>query len=116
MRMRLLSTVLISALMVVGRVAGGQAAATQSEFLWYAQPAAKWTAALPIGNGQMGAMVFGGVTDERIQFNEDTLWKGKPHGYARAGAHDHLAEVRELLFQGKTSEAADLTRQTLLSD
>jgi alpha-L-fucosidase 2 len=116
MRMRLLSTVLISALVVAGRVAGGQGATTQSECLWYAQPAAKWTEALPIGNGRMGAMIFGGVTDERIQFNEDTLWKGKPHDYVRAGAHDHLAEVRELLFQGKTREAADLTRQTLLSD
>src|SRR5580692_7950705 len=115
MRMRLLSTVLISALVVAGRVAGAQAA-TQSECLWYAQPAAKWTEALPIGNGRMGAMVFGGVTDERIQFNEDSLWKGKPHDYVRAGAHDHLAEVRELLFQGKTKQAADLTRQTLLSD
>ena len=52
--------------------------------------AEKWTDALPIGNGRMGAMIFGGVPDERIQFNEDTLWKGFPHDYVRAGAHDHL--------------------------
>jgi alpha-L-fucosidase 2 len=84
--------------------------------LWYAQPAEKWTDALPIGNGRMGAMVFGGVTDERIQFNEDTLWKGFPHDYDRKGAHDHLAKIRQLLFDGKTKEASDITRTNFLSD
>jgi len=84
--------------------------------LWYAQPAAKWTDALPIGNGRMGAMVFGGVFDERIQFNEDTLWTGFPHDYDRAGAHDHLAEIRQLLFDGKTKPAGEVTRNTFLSD
>src|SRR5215469_13865259 len=90
--------------------------ANLSESLWYKQPAEKWTDALPIGNGGMGAMVFGGVPDERIQFNEDTLWKGHPHDYVRAGAHDHLAEIQQLLFAGKTKEAQDLTRKTFLSD
>ena len=52
--------------------------------LWYRQPAAKWEEALPIGSGRLGAMVFGGVDSERIQFNEDTLWTGKPHDYAQA--------------------------------
>src|SRR5690348_10549524 len=56
--------------------------------LWYDHPAEKWTDALPVGNGRLGAMVFGGVFDERIQFNEDTLWKGHPHDYVRAGARD----------------------------
>ena len=84
--------------------------------LWYSQPAEKWTDALPIGNGRIGAMVFGRVFDERIQFNEDTLWTGFPHNYDRAGAHDHLAEIRKPLFDGKSKEAADLTRATFLSD
>ena len=84
--------------------------------LWYTQPAEKWTDALPVGNGRMGAMVFGRVFDERIQFNEDTLWKGFPHNYDRAGAHDHLAEIRQLLFDGNTNEAVNLTRATFLSD
>lgn len=87
-----------------------------SDELWYTQPAAKWTDALPIGNGRMGAMVFGGVPDERIQFNEDTLWKGQPHDYVRTGAHDHLAEIRKLLFEGHPKEAGDLVRATFLSD
>lgn len=84
--------------------------------LWYSQPAEKWTEALPVGNGRMGAMVFGGIFEERIQFNEDTLWKGFPHNYDHAGAHDHLAEIRQLLFDGKTKEAVDITRATFLSE
>src|SRR5277367_6771444 len=102
MRMRLLPTVLISALVVVGRVAGAQDAATQSECLWYAQPAAKWTEALPIGNGRLGAMIFGGADQERIQFNEDTLWTGHPHDYVRTGASNALPQIRQLLADGKT--------------
>lgn len=90
--------------------------ANQSDRLWYAQPAAKWTEALPVGNGRMGAMVFGGVTDEHIQFNEATLWTGHPHDYVRAGAKDHLADIRRLLFAGTPGPAADLARQTFLSD
>jgi len=84
--------------------------------LWYAQPAAKWEEALPIGNGHMGAMIFGGTTDERIQFNEDTLWTGKPHDYVRPGAADHLAEIQKLVFEGKDKEAAPIIRQYFLSD
>ena len=84
--------------------------------LWYTQSAGKWTEALPIGNGRLGAMVFGGVTEERIQFNEDTLWKGAPHDYDRPGAREHLGEIRQLIFDGKTQEAGDVTRKYFLSD
>src|SRR3984957_12373009 len=80
-----------------------------ADCLWYEQPALKWTEALPIGNGRAGAMVFGGVPDERIQFNEDTLWKGQPHDYVRAGASDHLAEIQKMLFTGDKKGAEDLT-------
>ena len=66
--------------------------------LWYAQPAEKWEEALPIGSGRMGAMVFGGVGQERIQFNEDTLWTGKPHDYVREGARAHLETLRKGAF------------------
>jgi alpha-L-fucosidase 2 len=84
--------------------------------LWYTTPAEKWTDALPIGNGRLGAMVFGGIDSERIQFNEDTLWKGHPHDYVRAGAHEHLADIRRLLAEGNVKEAENLARQTFLSD
>ena len=88
----------------------------QPQCLWYAQPAEHWTDALPVGNGRLGAMVFGGVFDEHIQFNEDTLWKGHPHDYVRTGARENLPEIRRLLFAGEIKQAEDLTRKTFLSD
>jgi len=61
-------------------------------------------------------MVFGGVAEERLQFNEDTLWKGKPHDYVRAGAGEQLATLRRLIFEGKADEAGKLAREKFLSD
>lgn len=83
--------------------------------LWYDKPADKWEEALPVGSGRLGAMVFGGITSERIQFNEDTLWTGKPQDYVREGASTHLDEIRKLIFEGKQEEAADLFRATMIS-
>lgn len=97
-------------------VNASSAANTNALKLWYAQPAAKWEEALPIGNGHMGAMIFGGTASERIQFNEDTLWKGKPHDYVRAGAGDQLAEIRRLVFEGKAGEAGKLAKEKAISD
>jgi alpha-L-fucosidase 2 len=111
-----LPVVLAAASFIVGAATQAIAAAIPATTLWYAQPAEKWTDALPIGNGRLGAMIFGGIPDERIQFNEDTLWKGRPHDYVRAGAEKHLAEIRQLLFDGKIKEAEKLTRETFLSD
>src|SRR5688572_12816316 len=73
--------------------------------LWYQQPAVAWTDALPLGNGRLGAMVFGGVSEERLQFNEETLWSGGPRTYARTGAVQYLQPIRQLLAEGKQSEA-----------
>ncbi len=84
--------------------------------LWYREPAQKWTEALPIGNGRMGAMIFGGTANERIQFNEDTLWRGKPHDYVRSGASNHLMEIRRLVFEGKAGEAGRLAKEKAISD
>ncbi|MDR3458699.1 MAG: glycoside hydrolase N-terminal domain-containing protein [Verrucomicrobiae bacterium] len=99
-------------------LAAAQLPATESSppRLWYQQPAEKWTEALPIGNGRLGAMVFGGVFDERIQFNEDTLWTGQPHDYVRAGAGDQLAEIRRRLAAGQVKEASALAKSNFLSD
>ncbi len=83
--------------------------------LWYDQPAAKWEQALPIGNGHLGAMVFGGTTNERIQFNEHTVWTGKPHSYAHEGAVKFLPEIRKLLFAGKQKEAERLATKEFMS-
>src|SRR3990172_1789826 len=58
--------------------------------LWYGRPATEWIEALPVGNGCLGAMVFGGTANERIQFNEATLWNGGPHDYSHPGARKVL--------------------------
>jgi alpha-L-fucosidase 2 len=92
------------------------AAASSTPTLWYAQPAAKWEEALPVGSGRLGAMVFGGTAEERIQFNEDTLWLGKPHNYVRTGSADVVPQVRQLLVEGQVKEAQDLARSKMLSD
>jgi len=83
--------------------------------LWYRQPAKEWVEALPVGNGRLGAMAFGGTGAERIQFNEHTVWTGGPHDYAHAGAHKHLAELRQLLFAGKQAEAEALATREFMS-
>lgn len=83
--------------------------------LWYRRPATVWTEALPVGNGRLGAMVFGRTVEERVQFNESTLWIGEPHDYSRPGAARHLPELRRLLFAGKQKEAEDLAMREFMS-
>ena len=83
--------------------------------LWYTKPAQKWTEALPIGNGRLGAMIFGGVENDRIQFNEETLWNGAPNDYAHKGAYQYLGQIRQLLFDGKQKDAEDLAMKEFMS-
>jgi alpha-L-fucosidase 2 len=73
--------------------------------LWYRRPAAQWVEALPIGNGRLGAMVFGGVERERLQLNEDSLWSGGPKDWNNPGSREALVEVRRLIAEGKFVEA-----------
>ena len=82
--------------------------------LWYDKPAAEWTDALPVGNGRLGAMVFGGFPEERIQFNEETLWDGYPQDRVNPKAKEALPEVQRLLFEGKNEEASKLAEATML--
>ncbi|RYF12046.1 MAG: glycoside hydrolase family 95 protein, partial [Flavobacteriales bacterium] len=82
--------------------------AQNDHHLWYNKPAKIWTDALPIGNGRLGAMIYGGVAQDQIQFNEETLWTGEPRNYNRKGASQHLAEIRRLLTEGKQKEAETL--------
>jgi alpha-L-fucosidase 2 len=82
--------------------------------LWYKQPAVKWTDALPIGNGRLGGMIFGGVQEDRIQFNENTLWTGGPREYQRNGAYKYLPKIRQLLADGKQKEAEDLALKNFM--
>ena len=90
--------------------------AEQALTLWYDRPAVEWTEALPIGNGRLGAMVFGGTEHERIQFNDDTLFTGRPHDFARDGASKYLPVLRQLLFDGKQQEAHELANREFMSN
>ncbi len=104
-------------LCVAAAILGLVALATASDLrLWYERPATAWVEALPVGNGRMGAMVFGGTATERIQFNEDTLWTGAPHAYQRAGAVKFLPEIRALLAEGKQKEAEALALREFMGE
>lgn len=77
---------------------------TKSDTLWYAQPATKWMEALPVGNGRLGAMVFGNPQQERIQLNEDSMWPGGPDWGNSKGTPEDLEHFRKLLKEGKPHE------------
>ena len=96
--------------------ASSPAAAEDEVTLWYDEPAEKWLEALPIGNGRLGGMVFGGPNKERIQLNEESLWSGQPLDCNPEGALDHLPEIRRLLFEGKNAKAYELATKHLLGD
>ena len=73
--------------------------------LWYSAPAATWNEALPLGNGRIGAMFFGGAVESHLQLNEDTIWSGYPRSYPRPGNADTLADIRRMLDEGRYAEA-----------
>src|SRR5438874_12177368 len=92
-------------------------AATPDETLrlWYRQPAIQWTEALPIGNGRLGAMVFGGVERERLKLNEDTVWAGEKRDRMNPAGPAAVPEIRRLLFAGKAVEAEALADRTMIA-
>lgn len=102
-----LKSALISCLLAVAVLpqAAVQAESPDALTLWYKQPAVEWTEALPISNGRLGAMVYGGIQKEQLQINEDTLWSGGPHDYSNPEAYSHLAVVRSLLDKGEYDKA-----------
>ena len=83
--------------------------------LWYQKPAQVWTEALPIGNGRIGAMIFGGVARERLQLNDDTLYAGGPYDPSDPGALAGLPRVRKLIADGRYQEAESLANQTMMA-
>ena len=105
----------------LGTMKGGFAAARLRAMpsdltLWYEQPASQWTEALPIGNGRLGAMIFGGGAIETLQINETTLWAGSPYQPAHKGAAAHLAEARKLVFDGNYLEAQALIDKQMMAE
>jgi len=87
----------------------------EGHVLWYRRPARQWLEALPVGNGRLGAMVFGGVPQERLQLNEGTLWAGGPHDYTHPDAAAALPEIRRLVFAGEWRKAQELVSQRFMS-
>ncbi|MGH6640776.1 MAG: glycoside hydrolase N-terminal domain-containing protein, partial [Polaromonas sp.] len=82
--------------------------------VWSARPAPQWDHAYPVGNGRLGAMVFGTVNRERIQLNEETLWMGSPRDTDNPEALAALPEVRRLLFAGSPIEAYALAEKKMM--
>lgn len=82
--------------------------------LWYRHPAEEWHNALPVGNGRLGAMVFGGIDEERIQFNEDTYWSGGPYSQTRKGGAKVLPAIQKLVFEGEFHKAHKLFGRYLM--
>src|SRR4051812_43930397 len=113
------------------RFVGDASAPPSTLSLWYRQPAAdhpltssppagpganaEWVRALPVGNGRLGAMIFGGVVHERLQLNEDTLWAGGPYNPVNPEAKDALPDVRRLLAAGQYTDAAKLASQKVMA-
>ncbi|HEU4591620.1 MAG TPA: glycoside hydrolase family 95 protein [Steroidobacteraceae bacterium] len=98
-----------------GLRAAGSPDATSDWRLWYRQPAEAWTEALPIGNGRLGAMIFGGVARERLQLNEDTLYAGGPYDPSDPGALEALPRVRALINEGRYAEAQALANEKMMA-
>lgn len=95
-----------------GQVAGQQ---NKPPALWYQQPAANWNEALPVGNGRLGAMIFGRVEKERIQLNEESLWAGKQINVNNPLGLNHLKEIQQLLLNEENSKAYQLSEKYLLA-
>jgi len=95
----------------------GQASKPAGQYvLWYRQPAKIWEEALPVGNGSLGAMIFGGLSDERIQLNESSLWDGHPVDADNPRSLEALPTVRKLLFENKNNEAVALAAKTMMGN
>jgi alpha-L-fucosidase 2 len=90
-------------------------AQTNAYKLWYNKPAQVWTEALPLGNGRLGAMVFGNPATEQIQLNEATIWAGSPNNNPNPEALTNIPKIRELVFAGKYVEAQTLATQKVMS-
>ncbi|MBE2320921.1 glycoside hydrolase N-terminal domain-containing protein [Solirubrobacter sp. CPCC 204708] len=91
------------------------AASTGDLKLWYDEPAGStWLRALPVGNGRLGAMVFGNVEAETLQLNEDTVWAGGPYDSANPAGAQALAEIRRLVFENRWADAQRLVDQAML--
>lgn len=112
---RLYWVLLTLAVVLPGTTTMAQTAADQTYTLWYDKPAAKWEEALPVGNGRLGAMVFGDPARERLQLNEGTLWAGGPYDPVNPDVKTALPQVRQLVNEGKYADAAKLISDKVMA-
>src|SRR5688500_17475758 len=108
--------VTLSIAFVAATAAAASVAPSEPLSLWYRQPAAKWEEALPVGNGRLGAMMFGGITNERIQLNEISIWAGGPSPTPKTNGPATIAKARELFFAGQYVEGEKVVQDEFLAD
>lgn len=84
--------------------------------LWYDKPARLWTEALPLGNGRLGAMIFGNPTIEQIQLNEETIWAGRPNNNPNPNALEYIPIIRDMVFAGQYLDAQNLATEKVMSN
>jgi alpha-L-fucosidase 2 len=109
----LLFTLFISLFIIYPQCASCQGKPSELK-IWFNKPAENWNEALPVGNGRLGAMIFGGIEKERLQLNEESVWTGQPRWDANPDALKNLPKVRQLLFDGKYQEAEKLAQSGIL--
>ena len=103
-------------LVSVGNISAQESRLSAQEYkLWYDRPAQVWTEALPLGNGRLGAMVYGTPATEQIQLNEETIWAGRPNNNANPNALEYIPRVRDLVFAGKYLEAQALATEKVMA-
>src|ERR1700721_873000 len=106
----------LAALPAKNRLVLAEDTATPHHALWYKSEAKRWLEALPIGNGRIGGMVFGGIAKKRIALTESTVWSGAPSpSDVNPGGAPHLSQMRQCLFQGDYVQARKLCDEYLLS-
>lgn len=120
MRKDILSSLLLACIALHGfaQATGVSSAGTDEPRvykLWYDEPAQVWTEALPLGNGRLGAMVYGTPAIENIQLNEETIWAGRPNNNANPNALEYIPKVRQLVFEGKYLEAQILATEKVMA-
>ena len=103
-------------LVSVGNISAQESRLSAQEYkLWYDRPAQVWTEALPLGNGRLGAMVYGTPATEQIQLNEETIWAGRPNNNANPNALEYIPRVRDQIFAGKYLEAQTLATEKVMA-
>src|SRR5688572_26139859 len=110
----LLLTIAFAATLNAQPSAHGENAFDPSNTIWFSAPAAKWDEAIPVGNGRLGGMVFGGIEEERLQLNEETYWSGGPYSTVVKGGYKYLPEIQRLVFAERYLDAHNLFGRQLM--